>query len=167
VPFGSFVAGLSLTGGRDLGAVNSGLLCDVHNQGSFSPVLGLLACILVLSACLLYPVFSMVPSLSLHCHVPPIVFKCSVYSFSLLSDFVLGGEDGVAGQPQDSSQQFHSSLELQLVSSSRLFCLSPSPSESLPESRYKNPQQTQAQTGWTHATMGSVRPHRRAVLSLI
>jgi hypothetical protein len=32
-----------------------------------------------------------------------------------------------------------------------------------PESRYKNPQQTQAQTGWTHATVGSVRPHRRAV----
>jgi hypothetical protein len=44
---------LSQTGGRDLGAVNSGHLCGVHNQGSFSPVLGLLACFLVLSVRLL------------------------------------------------------------------------------------------------------------------
>jgi hypothetical protein len=73
----------------------------------------------------------------------------------------------VAGQPQNSSQHFRSSLELQLVSLSRLFCPSPPPSESLPESRYKNPQHTQAQTGWTHATVGFVRPHRLAVLSII
>jgi hypothetical protein len=66
-----------------------------------------------------------------------IVIKYRVYSFSLHLDFVLGREDGVAGQPQNSSQQSRSSLEYQLVSSSRLSCPSPPPSESL-ESRYKS-----------------------------
>jgi hypothetical protein len=35
-------------------------------------------------------------------------------------------------------------------------CPSPPPPESLTESRYKNPQQTQAQTDRTHDTLGSV-----------
>jgi hypothetical protein len=111
VPFGSFVAGLSLTGGRELGAVNSGHLCGVHNQGSVSPVLGLLACILVLSVCLLaLPCIPMVPSLSLHCHVLHSMFSFSVSSLSL--PFGLrsrgGGRDGrpatvqLAANPQQS-----------------------------------------------------------------
>jgi hypothetical protein len=62
----------------------------------------------------------------------------------------------VAGQPQNSSQQSSSSLEFQLVISSLPYCPSPPPPESLTESRYKNPQQTQAQTGRTHDTLGSV-----------
>jgi hypothetical protein len=99
----------------------------------------------------------MVPSLSLPCHVLLFVFSFSVYSGSLHSDLVLvGGEEGVAGQPQNSSQQSSSSLEFQLVISSLPYCPSPPPPESLTESRSKNPQQTQAQTGRTHDTLGSV-----------
>jgi hypothetical protein len=46
---------------------------------------------------------------------------------------------GVAGQPQNSSQQSSSGSEFQLVILSRAYRPSPPPPESLTESRYENP----------------------------